>query len=240
MFRNVVTRQDHVRDPPAPRDRGEDRPQREERVQVALVDARRHDEEGEREDRQRRRGASAGRAGRATTPQTTTNANASSAAPIDDRRDRPEDLEARRAVGAAGHRVGDDRVADPRPGLREAVAVELDERPRVVGVDGDVRVAGRGREDLLEQPGAAAPFGPISMTDSPNGSERTTAVTRPARPVVRIRIGWPVRRSQPAAGRGSRRPAAGRRPRSSRGPSARARAGSSRPRRSGRGSRAAA
>ena len=44
--------QHEVRDPPAPRDRGEDDAQGEEREAVALVDAGRHDEEGEREDGQ--------------------------------------------------------------------------------------------------------------------------------------------------------------------------------------------
>ena len=44
--------QDHVGDPPPPRDREEDRPQREEREPVALVDAGRGCEEGQGDDGQ--------------------------------------------------------------------------------------------------------------------------------------------------------------------------------------------
>ena len=44
---------------------------------------------------------------------------------------------------------------------------------------------------------------PDSMTDSPNGKHRTTAVRNPATPVVRMRIGWSVRRSQARSGPGS-------------------------------------
>ena len=52
------------RTPPASaRDRGQDRREREEREQVALVDARRHDEEHEREHGERRRAACVGPAG---------------------------------------------------------------------------------------------------------------------------------------------------------------------------------
>ena len=45
--------EDHVGDPPARRDREQDRPEREEREPVALVDARRRGEEGKGDDRQR-------------------------------------------------------------------------------------------------------------------------------------------------------------------------------------------
>ena len=44
-------------------------------------------------------------------------------------------------------------------------------------------------------------------TDSPNGRHRMTAVRKPARPVVRIRIGRPVRSGSPnpPAGHSARR-----------------------------------
>ena len=89
-------------------------------------------------------------------PQTTANANASRAAPSGDGRDRPEDQERLGADGAAGHRVGDHRIADPAAARGDAVAVHLGEGPRVVGVDADVRVARRRGEDLLQQPGPEA------------------------------------------------------------------------------------
>ena len=46
-----------------------------------------------------------------------------------------------------------------------------------------------------------------SMTDSPNGRHTTTAVRKPARPVVRMRIGRPVRSGSPnpPAGHSARR-----------------------------------
>ena len=43
-------------------------------------------------------------------------------------------------------------VADPEAGVREAVAgVARDERPRIEGVDGQVRIAAGGDRDLLEE-----------------------------------------------------------------------------------------
>ena len=103
-----------------------------------------------------------------------------------------------------------------------------DERPRVVGVDGEVRVAAGGLEDLLDEAGATnGAVGVSSMTDRPNGRHRTTAVTSPARPVVRIRIGRSVR-ALPGRSRSSSRrrlvgrvAASARRPRPPAGHSAR-------------------
>ena len=52
MFANVAGGGQHVGDAPAQRDGGEDRADRREREQVALVDAGREDEERQREDRE--------------------------------------------------------------------------------------------------------------------------------------------------------------------------------------------
>ena len=108
-------------------------------------------------------------------------------------------------------------VAHPQAGVGQAVAqVARHDGPRVVGVDGQERVAAGGHRDLLEQAREVRrrPVSPI--TDSPNGSDSTTAVTNPASPVVRIRIG----RAGAAPRRRDRRPAT-------------ARGGWSRPRRAG-------
>ena len=92
---------------------------------------------------------------------------------------------------------------------RRQAAVAGDERPRVVGVDGDVRVASPrlARPARGARSARTAPAGSSSTTDRLNGAARMTAVINPARPVVRIRIGRPVSRSQ--ARNRPRRPARG-------------------------------
>ncbi len=57
MFRNVAIDGHDVGDPPAPREREQDRREAEQREQVALVDAGRDGEERERQDARRRRGS---------------------------------------------------------------------------------------------------------------------------------------------------------------------------------------
>ena len=52
MFANVATAEDRIRHSPAGRDRGQDDAEREERVAVPFVDARRQHEEREREHRE--------------------------------------------------------------------------------------------------------------------------------------------------------------------------------------------
>ncbi len=131
--------QDQVGDPPAPRDRGQDDAHREERVAVPLVDAGRDHEEGEGEDRQPDQQRQAVRT--AGDDDEDDDDRRPAAGPADDDgRDRSEDGDARAAVlGGAGV------VAHPRAGVGEALAeVRRDERPRVVGVDGQVRVAAGG------------------------------------------------------------------------------------------------
>ncbi len=51
----------------------------------------------------------------------------------------------------------DDDVVDPCAAGREAVAVQLEQRPRVVGVHGQVRIAGPGPHDLADQPDEREP-----------------------------------------------------------------------------------
>ena len=235
MFRNVATDSDEVGDPPAQRERGQDRPERE---RTGRGSARGRGSAGRR-TRARgppaRRGSSAGPAAGRRRSSTTHER----AAEEQRRRRRPPGRPERRRLGAAAAAASGDRmrVADPA-----AVASAMPspssraERPRVVGVDADVRVAAGGLEDLLDEPGVEERRRrPSSMTDSPNGAAQDDAVRNPARPVVRIRIGWSVRRSQARSRSTSPAPA---RPPSpvSRVAPARARAGSSRRRRSGRGS----
>src|SRR3954453_4726146 len=140
-------RQDDIGHPPAPGDRGEDDGDREERVAVALVDAGRHHEEVEREDgepdeqRQPVRAAGDGDEDHPDRREQERRAD-------DDRRDPPEHCDPGPAVSR-----GAGVVADPQPGRRQALTeVARDEGPRVVCVDGQVRVAAGRDRDLLEQP----------------------------------------------------------------------------------------
>ena len=144
--------QDHVRDSPSRRDGGEDDAECEERVAVPLVDPGREDEEREREHRQPDEerepvGFASDR------PQDDEERSDEQGDPDRDGRDDAEDGAPGPALlGAQG------RVADPLAGRGEAGArVREHERPRVVGVDGEVRVSPTGDEDLLDQPDRREP-----------------------------------------------------------------------------------
>ena len=140
--------QDEVGDPPAPRDRREDDAHREERIAVALVDAGRHHEEGERQDGQsHEQGQPVGPAG--DDDQDHDDRQHQQRRSDGDRRDPTEDGHPGAAVlGRTGV------VADPCAGTGQALAeVRRDERPWVVGVDREIWVAAGRHADLLQQPG---------------------------------------------------------------------------------------
>ena len=109
---------DHVGDPPAPGDRGEDRAEGEERERVALVDAGRDGEEGEGQDGQ------ADEQGQPVRP-----ARGDRTATADDRgqqqrpcrRRRPARPRRSRRPEPHGRR-GPGAVADPQAGVGQAVA----------------------------------------------------------------------------------------------------------------------
>ena len=210
MLANVATRQDDVRDPPARRDRrtGSRRARR-----TGSRSAR-----GRGSGRRRRRGpgrparpgGSAGPGRRATTHRT-----APIVASEQDRPDRRPPGSARTwpTPGAAARRRPRTRVADPQAGVGEAVpGVARDERPRVVGVDRQVRVAAAGDDDLVDEPGrrGTAAGRLSSRTDSPNGRHSTTAVRKPASARRQDPQRRPVRApsaqsAESGAGRGDRR-----------------------------------
>ena len=134
---------------PAPRHRREDDADREERVAVALVDTRRDGEEGQRQD------GDADQHGQAIRPPRHD--------PQDehDRREQQhgadqDGWDARDRCAAGATLVGAaDEVADPRTRVGQAVPqVAGDDRPQVVGVHGQVRVAAGGLGDLFEQAGS--------------------------------------------------------------------------------------
>ena len=92
-------------------------------------------------------------------------------------------------------------------GVGEAVArVAGHERPQVVGVHGDVRVAAGGLEDLLEQPRGDVWRGRRERQDrEPERQAHQVTVTTAAIPVVTIRTACPVSRSHASGGPGGRR-----------------------------------
>ena len=138
--------QHDIRDPPAGGDRGEDDAHREEWVAVPLVDPCRHDEEGQGQDSQSDEEREPVRAAGGD-HQDQRDHRQQQGRPDGDRRDRPEHGRARSAVTS-----GAGVVADPLAGVGEALAeLRWDERPGVVGVDREVRVATGGHTDLLEQ-----------------------------------------------------------------------------------------
>ena len=141
----VGRRQDRIdRGPPRPQCQ-QDRPEREERVQVALVDPGREDEEGDRHhgdgDQQRAPVV-------VTAPQSHHEGHDGQGdeRPADDDAGDPQ-----QGVERVGGVLRVRGVADPGPVLGQPGAVQRDERPRVVGVDGDVRVAAGRLHDLLQQ-----------------------------------------------------------------------------------------
>ena len=116
------------------------------------MDPRRQDEERDREDRHADEERQPVGPARDDAAQTTTKANASSAAPRATAGMNPKSKPRARRPPATGFAMTVSQIHVPA--FADPVAVELGEGPRVVGVDADVRVAGRGREDLLDQPGA--------------------------------------------------------------------------------------
>ena len=138
-----------VRGEPTPGHGREDRRHGEEREHVPLVDPGRHDEERDREDRQPDQDRLPIR-----TPgnKDTDDDRDKDEQPIREDR-RPEGADERLGAGRAWRvraRPGD-RVAQPLAALREPRAIARDERPRVEGVDREVRVAARGLADLLDE-----------------------------------------------------------------------------------------
>ena len=144
-------REGDVREKPAPRRRSEDRPDRDEREQVSLVDAGRQNEERDGEDGQRHE-----KRQRRWPPG---NDNA-------DDRERGDQKDATEDYGgdgtdhdrigadrAAGQRSEDDRIARPRPVGGDPPPVERGERPGVVGVHARVGVFAGGVEHLEQQAG---------------------------------------------------------------------------------------
>ena len=119
------------------------------------MDARGHDEEHEREHRERHEQRASVRVARGD-DHDQGDGREQQRGPDGDRRQRTDERGAgAAAVATAEVRTDVRRVAHPQPvvGERQA-AVAGDERPGVVGVDGDVRVASRRPPDLLEEPGA--------------------------------------------------------------------------------------
>ena len=143
--RRVRHGEDRVQARPAGAHREQHGPEREEREEVPLVDARRQDEEGDRDHGE----GDEQRAAVVTAPDRR-----------GEERDQTEEQPAPDGDGGdAEHeetgtavRAGRRQVADPGAALGEAVAVLRDEGPRVERVDGQPRVAGRRVEDLPEQP----------------------------------------------------------------------------------------
>ena len=141
--------QDHVGDPPAWRDREQDRAEREEREAVALVHASRQGEERQGQEAQDdEQGNSIGMAGRH--PQQDDEGRDQQRGP---HRDRGHDTEHRHARAALADRQGRG-VADPLAAAREAVAqVARHDGPGVVRIDRQVRVPATGLDDLVDEPG---------------------------------------------------------------------------------------
>ena len=143
-----------VRDRPSEGDRRDDGSDRDERVEVPLVDPGRDDEEGDCEDGQADEDRPPVRP--ASDDQTDGDEGGNRQGRAEDHgRDRPE----REGLAAPGERiaVGHDHVADPPPVLGESAALEGDERPRVPGVHRQVRVAAGRLEDLRHEAGQAQP-----------------------------------------------------------------------------------
>ena len=211
-------REDHVGDPPADRGRGQDRPDGERRKQIALVDAGRQDEERDREERHghdeqaavvdQRPDRTAGR-----------EVQDERGATRIDRHDRAdghdrEQQEGRSDVqggdpgdergGLVGLRAGHipDRVVEAV--LGQPVAVLGQQRPRVIGVDRDVRVAA-GR--LGDHPEQADGRQPERQAQQDRGREtrppRSSRAGRDPRPTGSATVRRTVR---PGRGRSGRRP----------------------------------
>ena len=143
--REVRRREHRVDGSPARPQGKQDRPQREERVQVALVDPGGEDEEGDRHHGQGDEEPAPVVVAPPEQDAEGRDGHQDDATADEDGRDPEQRVE--RVRGA--HRVRD--VADPRPGRGKPVAVQRHERPGVVAVHRDVRVAAGRLEDLAQQ-----------------------------------------------------------------------------------------
>ena len=136
--------------PPARRDREQDRAQHEEREPVAFVDAGRQHEERQRHDAQdHEQGQSIGVTG--GDPQQDDERRDQQHGPD---RDRRHDRRTRPRPRCTGRGRDGGGVADPQATAREAVAeVARHDGPGVERVDGQVRVAAAGLDDLVDEAG---------------------------------------------------------------------------------------
>ena len=198
--------QHDVGDPPAPRDGEQDRPDGEEREPVALVDAGRDGEEGEGQDGQRDEDGQAVRAAR-DGPQDEADRGHQEDGADDDRRDDPEQGDAR----AAAARVGLDGIAHPDAGVGQAhPGVAGHDGPGVVGVDGQVRVAPAGHDDLVDEAGRhererrrrLEDRQPEGQAQHDRGQEPGQAGGHDPPPVVGARLPGPHAGDDPGAGVG--------------------------------------
>ena len=145
------------------------------------MDPGRHDEEGEREDGQRRRAIVSRSGRRATRPTTTTSDAEQRAAPSRRRRPGPPDGAARSAAHAVASGTAPATSREPRP--RSPGRAADDQRPGVVGVDGEVRVAarrrsrpgrrGRGRRARTARQRRSSTTRPTAAHERPRSADRT-------------------------------------------------------------------
>ena len=142
-------REGDVGHPPARGNREQDRPEREEGEAVALMDAGRDGEEGQRQQGEAHQHREpVGVAGHH--PQDQGHRREQQPGAHDDRRYGAEQGDPRATLA----RDGRHRVAHPKAGTGQAVAeVARDEGPGVVRIDGQVRVPAAGDDDLVHQPG---------------------------------------------------------------------------------------
>ena len=193
---------DDVDDPPAPRERQRDRREREQREQVALVDARRDGEEREGQDRHADEDRQPVGAARDEERD-------------DDEQQQPEQQRRRRPPPGTGpidaqlRRVGHGRVEDPAAVGGHALAVDREQRPQVVGVDGHVRVGRGGAEDEAHQRRVHERRGRAERHHRQPERRRQQDRGREARPRPSTRSG-----SSRSSGAPSRTPTAPARPRS--------------------------
>ena len=202
-------RQRQVGDPPAQGGRGEDRPQGKGREHVALVDPGRHDEERDGQHGQRDEQRAPIVAQRPERPRIIGILHGdrldAAAPPRHDETDQHDDQQQQRGADVDGRDAGDeggdlvrlgaDRVAWPRAVGRQAVAVVLHERPRVVGIDGQIRIAAGRLDHLLEQADQRQPERQAQHDRGAkrNGGTRDQAhgtATKPIEPAVRTRPRW--------------------------------------------------
>ncbi len=209
--REAGQRQDDVGDPPAGRRGREDRAERDEREEIAFVDPRRRHEEGDRQDRQRHDQ-------QATIVEHGPDRGARQPLLVDDHRRRPstsrhhdaderDDRDQERRADVDGRDPGDQRrdlvglvpghVPQPQPVRGQTVAILAEERPGVVRVDRDVRVAAGRLGDLLEEaderhPEREAQPDRRRERDRRAGHQPDRSLAQPGQPPVATRSGGQV------------------------------------------------